>query len=78
MLPSGNLLLEGKKQIRVNAEIQYIILSGVIRPEDISPANTVLSTRIADLQIDYYGSGVLGDQQRKGFLARAIDKIWLF
>lgn len=78
VLPSGNLLLEGKKQIRVNAEIQYIILSGVIRPEDITPANTVISTKIADLQIDYYGSGVLGDQQRKGFLARAIDKIWLF
>lgn len=78
VLPSNNLLIEGKKQIRINAEVQYIMLSGIIRPEDITAANTVPSTRVADLQVDYYGSGVLGDQQRKGFLSRALDKIWLF
>ena len=78
VLPSNNLLIEGKKQIRINAEVQYIMLSGIIRPEDITAANTVPSTRIADLQVDYYGSGILGDQQRKGFLSRALDKIWLF
>ncbi|OPZ60469.1 MAG: Flagellar L-ring protein precursor [Deltaproteobacteria bacterium ADurb.Bin510] len=78
VLPTGNLLLEGKKQIRINAEVQYIMLTGIIRPEDITPSNTVLSTKIADLQVDYYGSGVIGDQQRKGYLARAIDKAWPF
>jgi flagellar L-ring protein precursor FlgH len=38
----------------------------------------VLSTKIADLQVDYYGSGIIGDQQRKGYLSRAVDKAWPF
>lgn len=78
VLPSGNFLIKGKKQIRVNDEAQYIVVSGIIRPEDILWNNSVMSTNIADLKVDYYGSGVLGDQQNKGFLARAIDKVWPF
>ncbi len=78
VLPSGNMLIRGKKQTRVNSENQYIIISGIIRPEDITPSNTVLSTKIADLQVDYYGSGIIGDQQRKGYLSRAVDKAWPF
>jgi len=54
------------------------VVSGIIRPEDILWNNSVMSTSIADLKVDYYGSGILGDQQSKGFLARAIDKIWPF
>lgn len=78
VLPSGNMVIKGKKQTRVNSELQYIILSGIIRPEDISPMNTIQSTYIADMQLDYYGTGIIGDQQNKGFIARAIDKIWPF
>lgn len=78
VLPSGNFVIKGKKQIRVNDEAQYIMVSGIIRPEDILWNNSVMSTNIADLKVDYYGSGILGDQQNKGFLARAIDKIWPF
>ena len=44
VLPSGNLVIKGKKQTRVNSEIQYIVLSGIVRPQDSSPANTILST----------------------------------
>ncbi len=71
-------MIRGRKQIRVNDEAQYIVVSGIIRPEDILWNNSVMSTSIADLKVDYYGSGILGDQQSKGFLARAIDKIWPF
>jgi len=78
VLPSGNFAIKGKKQIRVNDEEQYIMVSGIIRPEDIMGNNSIMSTNIADLKVDYYGSGILGDQQSKGFLARAIDKIWPF
>ncbi len=78
VLPSGNYAVKGKKQIRVNEEEQYITVSGIIRPEDIMWNNSIMSTNIADLKVDYYGSGILGDQQSKGFLARAIDKIWPF
>ncbi|MCU0576308.1 MAG: flagellar basal body L-ring protein FlgH [Desulfobacterota bacterium] len=78
VLPSGNFVIKGKKQIRVNDEAQYIMVSGIIRPEDIQWNNSVMSSNVADLKVDYYGSGILGDQQNKGFLARAIDKIWPF
>lgn len=78
ILPSGNMLIKGKKQTRVNSELQYIIISGIIRPEDISSMNTIQSTYIADMQLDYYGTGIIGDQQNKGFIARALDKIWPF
>ena len=78
VLPTGNFIIKGKKQIRLNDESQYIVVSGIIRPDDILGDNSVLSSSIADLKVDYYGTGILGDQQNKGFLARAIDKIWPF
>ena len=78
ILPSGNMVIRGKKQTRVNSEHQYIIISGIIRPDDISVNNTIQSTYIADMQLDYYGSGIVGDQQSKGFIARALDKVWPF
>ncbi len=78
VLPSGNMVIKGKKQTRVNSELQYIIVSGIIRPDDISAMNTIHSTYIADMQLDYYGTGIIGDQQSKGFVARALDKIWPF
>ena len=78
VLPSGNLVIKGKKQTRVNSEIQYIVLSGIVRPQDISPANTILSTYVGDMQLDFYGTGILGDQQSKGFVSRALDKVWPF
>lgn len=78
ILPSGNMMIKGKKQTRVNSELQYIIISGIIRPDDIGPANTIQSIYIADMQLDYYGSGIIGDQQNKGLIARTFDKIWPF
>jgi flagellar L-ring protein precursor FlgH len=78
VLPSGNYVIKGKKQIRVNDEAQYIVVSGVIRPEDILWNNSIISTKIADLKVDYYGDGIIGDQQSKGLIARVLDKIWPF
>jgi flagellar L-ring protein FlgH len=78
VLPSGNLVIKGKKQTRVNNEVQYIVLSGIVRPEDITPSNTIRSNYIADMQLDFYGTGIIGDQQNKGFVSRALDKIWPF
>jgi flagellar L-ring protein precursor FlgH len=78
VLPNGNLVIEGRREIRVNHEIQYITLSGLIRPADISPDNTVLSSYIADAKIDYTGSGPVSDKQRPGWLGRIIDAVWPF
>jgi flagellar L-ring protein FlgH len=78
VLPNGNLVIEGNREVRINNENQIITLTGVVRPRDISPANIVQSTFIADARISYSGSGVLNDQQRPGWLARILDKIWPF
>ena len=78
VLPSGNMVISGKKQTRVNDEQQYILLSGTIRPEDIAQNNIILSNNIADLKLDFYGAGILGDQQNKGYINRLLDKLWPF
>jgi flagellar L-ring protein precursor FlgH len=76
--PEGNLFIRGTREVKVNNETQYITLTGLIRPEDISPDNTVLSSYIADAQIAYSGSGSVSDKQRPGWLTRALDLIWPF
>ncbi|MFH1076560.1 MAG: flagellar basal body L-ring protein FlgH [Pseudomonadota bacterium] len=78
LFPNGNLYVEGKREIRVNNETQYINLSGIIRPEDIGPDNSVSSTYIADARIEYSGSGIIADRQRPGWLMRALDYVWPF
>lgn len=76
--PNGNLLIKGTREIRVNSETQIIVLSGLIRPADISPDNTILSSYIGNAKIEYLGSGALSDKQRPGWLTRAVDVIWPF
>lgn len=76
VLPSGNLRIRGQREVKVNREKQTIFLEGVIRPEDISPANSVVSTQIAEARIKYTGRGVLGDVQGPGWFSRIMDWIW--
>ncbi len=76
--PNGNLVLQGSRQVRVNNEIQYIHIQGVVRPEDIASNNIVLSTYIADAMIELNGQGVVSDKQRTGWLARILDWAWPF
>jgi len=78
VLPNGNVVLEGTREMTVNNETQYINVSGIVRPEDIGSDNHVKSTYLADAKISYSGSGVLADKQRPGWLARIFDKIWPF
>ncbi len=78
LLPNGNLAIEGRREIVVNNEEQIMVLSGVIRPEDISSSNTVLSTYIADARIEYTGKGILADKQSPGWFIRILDKVWPF
>ncbi|MEJ2639195.1 MAG: flagellar basal body L-ring protein FlgH [Desulfosarcinaceae bacterium] len=78
ILPNGNLIVMGSREVMVNREKQQITLSGIVRPRDISAENVVLSNYIADAKISYSGSGVINDRQRPGWLARALDIIWPF
>ena len=78
VLPNGHLVINGKREIRVNHETQYITLSGIVRPDDIGPTNEVSSTFMADAKIVYSGTGPLADKQKPGWLGRAIDHVWPF
>ncbi len=78
VLPNGNLRIEGRRVVTVNGEEQIMILTGIIRPEDISSQNIVLSTYIADAAISYYGMGVVAEKQTPGWLARKFDRYWPF
>ena len=78
VLPNGNLKIDGVKDIRVNDETQYMTISGIVRPEDISRNNSVFSTDIADAKILYEGEGSLDDEQRPGWLGKAFKWIWPF
>ena len=76
VLPNGNLSLFGRKAMKVNNEVQYITVSGVVRPQDISAGNRVKSIYLADSRIEYYGKGALADKQKPGWGTRLIDNIW--
>jgi flagellar L-ring protein precursor FlgH len=78
VFPNGNLYIEGKKDVIINNERQYIMISGIIRPEDIAPGNSITSDLIANARIEYSGKGVLADKQRPGWLGRVIDIAWPF
>ncbi|MBF0461297.1 MAG: flagellar basal body L-ring protein FlgH [Magnetococcales bacterium] len=72
VMSNGNLRVSGRQDITVNNENQYIFLSGVIRPEDITPQNTVTSSQMADSRIEYGGEGDVADQQRDSWISRAL------
>lgn len=65
VMPGGLLLIEGNKNIQVNSEQQVITVRGIVRTTDISTANTVPSTQIADMEIKVNGKGVVGDAVRR-------------
>jgi flagellar L-ring protein precursor FlgH len=68
VLPNGNLVIEGIKEIRVSAEQQTITVRGVVRPADLSSDNVVRSDHIAQLEVSVNGKGVVGDAVRRPFV----------
>jgi flagellar L-ring protein FlgH len=73
---NGNLLIEGNKEVEVNSEKEILRVSGIVRPEDISAENTVMSEKIADARIQYSGSGDIHQASRPGLMARFFN--WVF
>lgn len=78
VLPSGILRIEGKKIISVNNEDEVMVISGLVRTTDINSNNEVDSSKVANVRIDYYGSGTVGDAQHGGWLGNAVRKFWPF
>lgn len=73
ILPNGNYLIEGHQLITINGEQQQILLGGVVRQEDISAQNTILSTRLADAQITYTGDGSVSNAQRHNYIYKVLS-----
>lgn len=70
VLPNGNLLVSGEKQVAINQGKEFIRFSGVVNPNNITTANAVNSSQVADARIEYKGSGYLNENQEPGWLAR--------
>ncbi len=77
-LPNGDLYIEGTKVLLLNEEESHLYLSGVVRPVDILQGNTISSSRIADVELEYTGRGVISDRNSPGWFSRMLDYIWPF
>jgi flagellar L-ring protein precursor FlgH len=75
VLPNGNLVIEGVRVVTFSGETQYVVLHGLVRPDDISSANAVFSTNIADARVEFVAEGNLTDAQKRGWLAKLYEKL---
>ena len=73
--PNGTLVLQARKEIKIDEDRQRITLTGVCRAEDVSAQNTILSTQLADATIDIQHAGPARDAARRGWLAKLWDVI---
>ncbi len=78
ILPNGNLVVSGRQQVRVNAELRDLQVAGIIRPQDIASDNTVRHDRLAEARIAYGGRGALSDIQRPRWGQEVLDTILPF
>lgn len=77
-LPNGDLFVEGTKVLLLNDEESQLYVSGVARPIDILPDNSIPSSMLADVELEYTGRGVLSEQQSPAWLSRILSYIWPF
>jgi flagellar L-ring protein precursor FlgH len=78
VMPNGNLVLRGEKQLALTEGTEVIQVAGIIRPDDVAPNNTVQSRRLANAQIAYRGTGDLANATRAGWGTSALLKFWPF
>ncbi len=76
--PNGNLAVEGVRQRLISREIRTLRLSGIVRPQDIGPGNTVQSQFIANLKITYEGEGPQSRFTNQGWFSRIVNCVWPF
>lgn len=76
VLPNGDLVLEGAREIDINGDRQIVVLTGVLRTADVMPGNVALSSSVGQLRIRYFGRGLIKDNLRPGWLIRVLNKIF--
>ncbi|MEE9239900.1 MAG: flagellar basal body L-ring protein FlgH [bacterium] len=78
VFPNGNLFVEGRREITTHGETLIVMVSGIVRPEDIDSNNSIQSKFIADAKIVYTGDGILAEAQSPGWLSRVATILWPF
>lgn len=78
VMPNGNMVIEGQRRMGINKEQQYIFVHGTVRPSDITFNNSVLSSKMADLDIVYNGGGGIDGGKAPGWLAQVLGAVWPF
>ena len=73
VLDSGNIFIVGEHKVKVNDEVETVRISGIIRPEDIRPDNSVLSYQVAKAEVSVHGKGVVGSKQTPGILTKMLN-----
>jgi len=78
ILPNGQLVLEARKRVKIGEEVNTLVLTGRIRPEDVGTDNSVVSDRVADPSIQYNPDGATGDANKRSWLKRLFDFVNIF
>ena len=75
VLPNGNMVIEGVRIVTFSGETQYVVLHGLVRPDDIASDNTIQSSNVADARVEFVSEGSLTDAQKRGWLTKLYEKL---
>ncbi len=75
VLPNGNLVVAGVRLVTFSGETQYVVLHGLVRPDDVTRENTVTSSNVADARVEFFSEGSLTEAQKRGWLGKLYEKL---